>query len=122
MFVLCLTIILTATLISLANSESIPTMEMQGVHDNGQLNIFDSGQIFYKGYKNTIHVDFKAIDEKLVNVHVEKDGVLVLTDAVNDLSRNVIYEINLEKYGTGEYVISLTTAQQKKITETFKVQ
>lgn len=121
MFVLCLVIILTATLVSLANSENIPSMEVQGIQ-HGQLPIFDRGQVFYKGHGNTIHIDFKAIEDKLVKVQVEKEGVIILTDAVNDLSSNVIYEINLEKYGTGEYLISLTTAYQKKITETFKVQ
>lgn len=122
MFVLCLAFLLTATLVSLANSESISHLEMQGFHDNSQMNLLDKGQIFSKGSRHKVHIDFIDIDEQLVKVQVEKESKIVITDAVNDLSRNDIYEINLEKYGTGEFVISLTTAHQKKITETFQVQ
>ncbi len=122
MFVLCLVIILTATILSLANSESTHNLEIQGIYDNGNISIPNSGKIFHKGANNKIHIDFKAVDEKLIRIQVEKDGKVVLKDAVNDLSNNVIYEINLEKYGKGEYTVALTTSLKRKIAETFVIQ
>ena len=121
MFVLCLAIILTATILSLANSESIHNLEMQGIYDVGQINIPNSGKIFHKS-QNKVHIDFKAVNEKLIKVQVEKDGTIVLKDTVNDLSNNVIYEINLEKFGKGEYTVALTTSLKRKISENFVVQ
>lgn len=122
MFVLCLAIILTATIISLANSESVQHLEIQGIFNNNNINLPTAEKIFHMGQDHKVHIDFKAVKEKLVKIQVEKEGTIILKDAVGDLSQNVIYEINLKKYGKGEYSISLTTSFQKKIIETFKVQ
>ena len=122
MFVLCLVIILTATIFSLANSESINRLEMQGIYNKNQLLLPNDGKIFHKGQDNRIHIDFNAVKEKLINIQIEKDGILILQDRVNDLSKEVIYEINLEKYGKGSYTIAITTSLKRKITETYMVQ
>jgi len=122
MFLLCLVIILTATIFSLANSESINRLEMQGIYNNSQIVLPNDDKIFHRGQDNRIHIDFYAVKEKLVNIQLKKDGKLILQDTVYDLSRNVIYELNLEKYGKGEYTIALTTSLERKITETFLVQ
>lgn len=122
MFLLCLVIILTATIFSLANSESINTLEVQGIYNNNLIILPNNDKIFHQGQDNRVHIDFHAVKEKLVNIQIEKDGQLILQDIVNDLSKNVVYEINLEKYGKGEYTIALTTSLKRKITETFLVQ
>ena len=118
MQVLCLVIILCATLLSLANSESVTHLSLQSNLGNYDLSTLD--KIFHRNSTSIIHIDFNAISEKLIKVQIEKDQLVVLTDSVTDLSDSSLYEIDLEQYGKGDYTISLTTSKQKVITEQFK--
>lgn len=118
MLILCLVIILSATLLSLANSESVTHLSLQSNLGNYDLSPLD--KIFHRNSTNVIHIDFNAISDKLVKVQILKDQSIVLTDSVTDLSNSSVYEIDLDKYGKGSYTISLTTSKQKVITEQFK--
>lgn len=120
MFVLCLVIILTATVLSLANSDSINHLELQGI--NALSYPLSDGTIFHKDKHNRLLIDFKAVKAKLVQVQIAKNNNVLLSDPVSDLSTNIIYEVDLNKYGKGTYTVTLTTSQQKVITETISVQ
>ncbi len=118
MTVLCLVIILCATLLSLANSESVPNLSLQS--NLGSYDIAPLDKIFHRNSTNIIHIDFNAINDKLVKVQILKDQSVVLTDSVSDLADNSVYEVDLDKFGKGNYTISLITSNEKVITEQFK--
>lgn len=118
MMILCLVIILCATLLSLANSESVTHLSLQS--NLGNYDLSPLNKIFHRNSTNIIHIDFNAITDKLVKVQISKDQSVVLTDSVSDLSDSSLYEVDLDKYGKGNYTISLTTSRQKVITEQFK--
>lgn len=118
MTVLCLVIILCATLLSLANSESVPNLSLQS--NLGSYDMTPLDKIFHRNSTNIIHIDFNAISDKLIKVQILKDQSIVLTDSVTDLSDSSVYEVDLDKFGKGNYTISLTTSKQKVITEEFK--
>ena len=121
MFIICLVIILSATIISLANSKSVHHLSLQGTHNNYQLNT--NNKIFYQDKANKLLlIDFNAVKDQLITIKVEKNNILVLEDTVSDLSKEVVYEVDLKKYGKGNYVISLTTLQKKVIIERFSIQ
>lgn len=120
MFVLCLAIILCATLLSLANSENVQHLSFQA--NTGSYDLTPLEKIFHKDVVNNIvHIDFKAVNDKLIKVQLEKNQAIILTDAVSDLSANSVYELDLAPYGKGNYTITLITSQQKVITEQFDV-
>jgi len=122
MFVICLVIILSATIISLANSDSVKHLSLQGPYNNYSLR-HSTNKIFYQDKANKLLlIDFNAINDKLIKVRIEKDNVSVLEDTVSDLSKEVVYEVDLNKYGKGNYIIYLTTIQEKLIIEKFSVQ
>jgi len=118
MLVLCLVIILSATLLSLAHSESVTHLSLQSNLGNYDLSPLD--KIFHRNSTSIIHIDFNAISDKLVKIQIMKDQSVVLTDSVADLSDSSMYEVDLDKFGKGDYTISLTTSNQKVITEQFK--
>ena len=121
MFIICLVIILSATIISLANSESVQHLSLQGTHTN--YNLDATNRIFYQDKANKLLlIDFSAVKDRLVTIRIEKNNILVLDDTVSDLSKEVVYEVDLKKYGKGNYVISLTTIQEKVIIEKFSIQ
>lgn len=120
MFVLCIAIILTATLFSLANSENTSQLGFQNAYTTGNFQAIN--RIFYKdNATNVVLIDFKAIQAPLTSIQVTQHNKVVLTDLVTDLSNNIIYEIDLKKYGKGDFTITLTTSQHRTITEHFAV-
>ncbi len=118
MLILCLVIIISATLLSLANSESVTHLRLQSNLGNYDFSTLD--KIFHRNSNSIIHIDFNAISDKLVRVQIIKDQSVVLTDSVTDLSGSSLYEVDLDKYGKGNYTISLTTSNQQIITEKFQ--
>lgn len=118
MLILCLVIILCATLLSLANSESVPNLSLQSNLGSYDIAILD--KIFHRNSNNIIHIDFNAISDKLIKIQILKDQSVVLTDSVSDLTESSVYEVDLDKFGKGYYTISLTTSNQKVIAEQFR--
>jgi len=122
MFVLCLIIILSATIFSLANSENVSQLGYQCAYTNSALPFRATDQIFYQDItSNTLLIDFKAIQAQLSTIQIKQHNKIVLDDQVSDLSKNIIYEIDLMDYSKGNYTIILTTSQQKTITKQFTV-
>lgn len=122
MFILCLIIILSATILSLANSENVNQFGFQNAYTSAPSPLQAVDKIFYQDRtSDMVLIDFKAIQERLINVQVEQNNKIILNDLVSDLSKNIIYEIDLKKYGKGDYTIILTTSQQKTITKQFSV-
>ena len=122
MFVLCLIIILTTTMISLANSENVGQLGFQSTYTNTTTPLRAIDTIFYRdATNNVLLIDFKAIKEQLTNVQIKLNNKIVLNDQVSDLSKNTIYEVDLIKYGKGEYTVILTTSLQKTITKQFSI-
>ena len=122
MFVLCLVIILTATILSLANSENVSQLGFQGTYVSTSPPLQAMDKIFYQDITNNVLlIDFKAIQERLIMVQIKQYNNIVLNDQVSDLSKNIIYEVDLTKYSKGDYTITLTTSLQKTITKQFSV-
>jgi len=122
MFLLCLLIILSATVFSLAYSENVSQLGLQSTYTNTTPSFSATDRIFYQdATNNIILIDFKAIQAQLTNIQIKQLNKIVLNDQVNDLSPNIMYEVDLMKYGQGEYTIILTTSQQKTITKQFSV-
>lgn len=122
MFVLCLVIILTATIFSLANSENVSQLGFQSTYTNTNHSPRSIDKIFYQdATNNVILIDFKAIQEQLINVQIKQNNKVILNDQVSDLSKNIIYEVDLIKYNKGDYTIILTTSLQKTITKQFSI-
>lgn len=118
MTVFCLVIILCATLLSLANSESVPNLSLQSSLGNYDIDSLD--KLFHRNSTNIIHIDFDAISDTPVKIQILKDDSVILTDPISDLSVSSVYEVDLNMYGKGNYTITLTTSNQKVIIEEFK--
>jgi len=122
MFVLCLIIILSATIFSLANSENVSQLGFQGAYTNITPPLTITDKIFYQDLTTkTILIDFKAIQAQLINIQIKHHNKIILNDSVSDLSNNIIYEIDLINYSKGNYTIILNTAKEKIITKQFSI-
>jgi len=122
MFILCLIIILSATIFSLANSENVGQLGFQGAYSSIAPPSRTIDKIFYQDLtKNALLIDFKAIQAQLTNIQIKQQNKILLNDQVSDLSSKTIYEIDLMNYNKGDYTILLITSQQKIITKQFSV-
>jgi len=109
-------------MISLANSENVGQLGFQSTYTNTTTPLRAIDTIFYRdATNNVLLIDFKAIKEQLTNVQIKLNNKIVLNDQVSDLSKNTIYEVDLIKYGKGEYTVILTTSLQKTITKQFSI-
>ena len=64
---------------------------------------------FFKDEANKVYfIDFESIDINLSEVIVkDKDGKIVLEEAVSDLPVDTIYELDCSQFENGEYVVEL---------------
>ncbi len=75
--------------------------------NNSVLHLHD---IFFNDSDNSIlFIDFQAVSDKIINVNILLDEVLMMEDEVTDVPVNTIYEINLDVIRSGKYIVELVT-------------
>lgn len=119
MLTLCLTVILITTFTSLLFSENIPQLQLQGTEMilGEPINV-TGGNIFYKDPDNNILlIDFKEVNEKLSKIKVSRANQLLMEDKVEDLAIDSIYEVDLNTFGKGAFIITLVTIAEEEIAE-----
>ncbi|MEM6321226.1 MAG: hypothetical protein AAF960_26450 [Bacteroidota bacterium] len=108
MITLCFTVILIALFTSLIYADNGPQLQLQGV--NMTLDVESVGEIFYTDPDNNILlIDFKEINSTLLKIQIVKETTILLDDTVDDLSKDSIYEVDLNTYVRGAYIITLVT-------------
>jgi len=122
MLTLCLTVILITTFTSLLFSENLPQLQLQGTDmtfdERVDIEVKRIGNIFYQDPDNNILlIDFKEVNEKLSKVRVSRADQLLMEDKVGDLATDSIYEVDLNTYGKGLYIITLVTIGEEEIAE-----
>ena len=119
MLTLCLTVILITTFTSLLFSENIPQLQLQGTDMilGEPINVI-GGNIFYQDPDNNILlIDFKEVNEKLSKIKVSRSNQLLMEDKVGDLAIDSIYEVDLNTFGKGAFIITLVTIAEEEIAE-----
>ncbi|MFK7981687.1 MAG: hypothetical protein AB8G86_17015 [Saprospiraceae bacterium] len=120
MLTLCLTVILITTFTSLLFSENLPQLQLQGADINctDVIEININGNIFYKDPDNNILlIDFKEVSSKLLKITVKQTEQLLMEDSVGNLAIDSIYEVDMNTYGKGAFIITLVTTEDKEIVE-----
>ena len=72
--------------------------------------------IFFNDAEDEIlFIDFDQLDDEILEINIFREKELMMNDAVNDLPADVIYEINLDVFRKGKYIIEIVTQQDIKI-------
>ncbi|MEM9822300.1 MAG: hypothetical protein AAF985_14550 [Bacteroidota bacterium] len=79
-------------------------------------------KIFYSDYENTtLFVDFNSLGNQFSELNILRDNRLMMTDDIRDLDINTIYEINLEVFREGTYILELKTPDGIKVHKEFVI-
>ena len=79
-------------------------------------------KIFYFDYENTtLFIDFESLGNQFSELNILRDDKLMMQDDIRDLDIHTIYEINLEIFRTGTYVLELKTPDGIKVHKEFVI-
>jgi len=90
-----------------ANNAGDPPTKSKSKSENSAAKFYN---IFFTDSENDVlFIDFEAVQDNLREIKIVKDGEILLTDDVSDVSSNDIYEVNYSIFQSGIYMVEIVT-------------
>ncbi|MFK7775601.1 MAG: hypothetical protein AB8F94_25890 [Saprospiraceae bacterium] len=117
MLTFCFVVILISIFTSILNSKPVINFKHLGV-----LSAKHFAHIFYLNeLGNILLIDFGILADRIQTVKVTKNGEFVKADDVSELPEDSIYELDLNSFSRGKYIIELITNTHQSITNELKI-
>jgi len=117
MLTFCFIVIILSIFASVINSKPVISFKNLGI-----LSAKHFAHIFYlNDLGNILLIDFDIINDRIQTIRITKNGEFVKSEDVSELPEDSIYELNLNSFSRGKYIIELITNTRQSITNELKI-